>query len=274
MAVRPIRALDVQHVNVVHEDYDATVEHYRRLFDGVVVFDRQHPTWHACLLDVGGVLFEIFAPDEFFLHTRYGSHYLGIEYRVDDLDAVRATLAARQVRIARDLEVAVHTHPADSYGVSLEFFDGDFHTDPELLDIPMPSRDSWLRDHMAGIAGLHGCTIAVRDLASASAHFQALLEHEVLYEAERPAVAGAGIGLLVGGAVLELVAPNGEGPLLDHLIEHGQGIRSTVFRVLDLDRVRSHFRARGIDLVAGTAPDTLAIPAEEHLDVLVEFVVA
>ncbi len=99
--------MDVQHVNDVHEGYDAVVEHYRRLFGGVVVFDRLQPTWHACLLDVGGVLFEIFVPDEFFLHTRYGSHYLGIEFQVDDIDAVRDTLAARHVRIARDLDVAV-----------------------------------------------------------------------------------------------------------------------------------------------------------------------
>jgi catechol 2,3-dioxygenase-like lactoylglutathione lyase family enzyme len=239
-----------------------------------VVFDRQQPTWHACLLDIGGVLFEIFAPHDFFLHTRYGSHYLGIEYRVDDIDAVRETLAARNVRIARDLDVAVHSHPADCHGVSLEFFAGDFHTDTELLDVPMPSPAYWIDEHPLGLSGLHGCTIAVRDLAAASCHFQALLEHEVLYEVARPAVAGTAMGLLVGGAVIELLAPDGNGPLHDHLIEHGEGIRSTVFRVRDLDRARRHFRERGIDLVAGTAPDSVAIPAEQHLDLLVEFTVA
>src|SRR5690242_11479077 len=58
----PIRALRVEHLNIVHEDYDATVAHYGRLFGGVVVFDRLQPTWHACLMAVGGVLFEIFVP--------------------------------------------------------------------------------------------------------------------------------------------------------------------------------------------------------------------
>jgi hypothetical protein len=268
---RPIRALDVQHVNVVHEGYDAVVDHYSQLFGGVVVFDRQQPTWHACLLAVGGTLFEIFAPDEFFLHTRYGSHYFGIEYRVDDIDAVRETLAAHGVRIVRDLDVAVHTHPADSHGVSLEFFAGDFHTDPELLDVPMPPPSYWRDQHPLGITGLHGCTVAVRDLEAARAHFEALLEHDVRYEASRPTVAGTGVGLQVGGAVLELVAPNDDGPLHDHLLEHGEGIRSTVFSVVDLDRVRDHFRAHGIDLVPGDVPDSLAIPPEHHLDVLVEF---
>jgi hypothetical protein len=106
----------------VHENYEATVEHYRRLFGGVVVFDRFQPTWHACLMEVGGVLFEIFVPNDFFLHTRYGPHYLGVEYQVADMAAVRGTLAARGIRIARDLDVAVHTHAADCHGVSLEFF--------------------------------------------------------------------------------------------------------------------------------------------------------
>ena len=41
--------------------------------------------------------------------------------------AVRETLAARGIRIARDLDVAVHAHPADCHGVSLEFFDDSFH---------------------------------------------------------------------------------------------------------------------------------------------------
>jgi hypothetical protein len=51
----PIRARRVERLDIVHENYDATVEHYRRLFGGVVVFDRLQPTWHACLMEVGGV---------------------------------------------------------------------------------------------------------------------------------------------------------------------------------------------------------------------------
>lgn len=66
----PIRALRVEHLNIVHENYEVTIEHYRRLFGGFVVFDRSQPAWHACLMEVGGVLFEIFVPIDFFLHTR------------------------------------------------------------------------------------------------------------------------------------------------------------------------------------------------------------
>ena len=57
----------------------------------------------------------------------------------------------------------------------------------------------------------------------------------------------------------------------EHLLEHGEGIRSTVFGVRDLDHARSYFAERGIELVPGTAPDTLAIPAEQHRGVIFEF---
>ena len=267
----PIRALRVEHLNVVHEDYALTVEHYRRLFGGVVVFDRLQPTWHACLMDLGGVLFELFVPNEFFLHTRYGPHYFGVEYQVDDLAAVRETLAAQGIRIARDLDVAVHTHPGDCHGVSLEFFADSFHDNEDLLDRPMPPSAYWRDEHPLGFTGLRGYTVAVADMTSALADFQAVLGHEVLYEVRRGLVAGTGVGLGVGGAVTELVAPDGDGPLRHHLEAHGEGIRSTVFGVRDLDRVRTYFGARGVELVAGTAPDSLAVPARQNRGVIFEF---
>jgi hypothetical protein len=268
---KPIRALRVEHLNIVHEDYDATVDHYRRLFGGVVVFDRLQPTWHACLMVVGGVLFEIFVPNEFFLHTRYGPHYLGVEYHVADIAPVRKTLAARGIRIARDLDVAVHSHAADCHGVSLEFFDDSFHDNEDLLDQPMPPAAYWRDEHPLGCTGLLGYTVGVADLANAQADFQAVLQHDVLYERRREVLGATGVGLLVGGAVLELVAPDGDGPLQQHLRAHGEGIRSTVFGVFDLDRARTYFAERGIDVVPGTAPDTFAIPAEQNRGVIFEF---
>jgi hypothetical protein len=267
----PIRSLRVEHLNVVHEDYEATVDHYREIFGGVVVFDRLQPTWHACLMDVGGVLFEIFVPNEFFLHTRYGPHYFGVEYHVADIAPVRETLADRGIRIARDLDVAVHAHPADCHGVSLEFFNDSFHDNEDLLDRPMPPAEYWRDEHPLGLTGLRGYTVAVKVLASALADFAAVLEHQVVYEERRVALGATAVGLSVGGAVLQLVAPDGDGLLQQHLLEHGEGIRSTVFGVSDLDRARSYFAARGIDLVPGTTPAMLAIPAEQNRGVIFEF---
>jgi hypothetical protein len=268
---RPIRARRVEHLNIVHDDYDATVEHYQQVFGGIVVFDRLQPTWHACLMEVGGVLFEIFVPNEFFLHTRYGPHHLGVEYHVDDMGSVRETLAARGIRIARDLDVAVHTHPADCHGVSLEFFEDSFHENEELLDRPMQPATYWRDEHPLGCTGLHGYTVAVADLSTARADFQAVLEHDVCYEVPRETIAATAVGLEVGGAVLELIAPDGDGVLEQHLRRHGEGIRSTVFGVRDVDAARAYFAERGIELVRGTAPDAWAIPSELNRGVIFEF---
>ncbi len=267
----PIRPLRLIHLNIVHEDFDATVEHYRSLYGGMVVMERLQPTWHACLMDVGRVLFEIFVPNEFFLHTRYGPHYLGVEYQVDDMVAVREVLASRGIRVARDLDVALHAHAADCHGVSLEFFDGYFHDNDDVLDTPMRPAEYWRDEHPLGLTGLWGYTVAVRDLDQALEDFRAVLHGEVVHEAPRRAVSGTAVGLQVADAVLELVAPDGDGPLRQHLLEHGEGIRSTVFEVLDLARARRHFEHRGVEMEPGTAPDTWAIPAAQNRGVIFEF---
>jgi hypothetical protein len=76
--------------------------------------------------------------------------------------------------------------------------------------------------------------------------------------------------LRIADAVLELLAPVGDGPLQEHLIAHGEGIRSTRFGVRDLDIARRYFHDRGIELVDGAAPGTLAIPPHQNLGVLFE----
>ena len=267
----PIRTIRVVHLNIVHEGYDETVEHYQSLYGGMVVMDRRQPTWHACLVDIGRVLFEVFAPDEFFLHTRYGPHYLGVEYQVEDIDEVREVLAARGIRIARDLHLALHTHPADCHGVSLEFFAGFFHDNDDVLDTPMKTAEYWRDEHPLGVTGLLGYTVAVTDMAPALDDFRAVLHSEVVDEAARPVVAGTAVALQIADAVLELVTPVGDGPLRQHLLEHGEGIRSTVFQVRDLDAARRYFEGRGVEMVPGTAPDTLAIPADQNRGVIFEF---
>jgi hypothetical protein len=135
----------------------------------------------------------------------------------------------------------------------------------------MKSAEYWRDEHPLGLTGLKGYTVAVTDMAQALEDFQAVLHNEVVYEAARPALAGSAVGLHIGDAVLELVTPDGEGPLQQHLVEHGEGIRSTVFGVRDLAVARRYFRDRGVDTVSGTAPGTLAIPPEQNLGVIFEF---
>src|SRR5262249_18594136 len=112
---------------------------------------------------------------------------------------------------------------------------------------------------------------AVNGLRQAGEDFRALFHNEVIYEEARPAVNGKAMGLQIADAVLELVEPAGGGPLQEQLLAHREGNPSTVFGVRDLDVARHYFAARGVELVGGTAPDTLAIPAHQNRGVIFEF---
>jgi hypothetical protein len=267
---RTIRPVRVNHMNVVVEDFDASVAHFQKLYGADFLLDLPQREWHACLIEIGRVIFEIFTPPAFLLNMRYGPHYLGIEYQAD-MDEVRETIAAHGIRIARDIGVALHTHPADCLGVSFEFFGGFFHDNEAILGKPMKSAGYWRDEHPLGLTGLKGYTLAVADMDAAKGFLESFLGAEVAYEAARPAVAGRALGFQVGDAVLELVTPTGEGELLRHLHRFGPGIRSTVFGTRDLEQARRYFIQRGAPLAPGSAPDSLAVPAEANLGLIFEF---
>ncbi len=267
----PVRTIRVNHINLVLEDYDRVVAHLDRLFGGPIILDMPGELWHANLTDVGRVIIEFFAPKDFFLHTRYGPHFIGIEYQVEDLAAARETCASRGIRVARELGQAFHSNPADCHGVSLEMYEGYFHDNNERLHQPMRSPEWWRDEHPLGLDGLRAVTVAVNDLATGVEDFQAVFENEVLYEEARPADGANAVGLKIADAVLEVVAAGGDGPLRQHLLAHSEGIRSAVFGVRDLDQARGYFAEHGVDLQAGSAPGRLAIPAEQNLGVIFEF---
>ena len=266
-SIRPVR---VNHMNVVVEDFDASVAHFRGLFGAEFVVDLPQKEWRACLINIGGVLFELFAPHAFLLNARYGPHYLGLEYQAD-MEVVRAAIAGRQIRIARDIGLAVHTHPADTLGVSFEFYDGEFHTrDWPALGGPIKPQAWWRDEHPLGLTGLRGFTLAVAEIEPAADFLASFLSAEAAYEADRPALAARARGLEVAGAVIELLAPTGEGALAQHLRRYGPGVRSTVFGVRDLGQARRHLEARGVAPAPGAAPDSFAVPAEANRGVIFE----
>ena len=260
----------VNHVNLVLEDYETSVGHFEGLYGARFLRDLPQTAWHACLIDIGRVIFELFAPHDFFLSSRYGPHYIGIEYQAD-MDEVREVLASQGIRIIRELDVACHVHPADCHGIAFEFYGGFFHDNDQFTDEPMKPAEYWRDENPLGLTGLKAYTVAVPDFEEARDFFQGFLQHEVVYEEARPALAAKAVGLQVADAVLELVSPVGDGPLQRHLLQHGEGIRSTVFGVRDLDQAQRYFREHGVELVPGGAPDTLAIPTELNLGVIFEF---
>lgn len=71
--------------------------------------------------------------------------------------------------------------------------------------------------------------------------------------------------------MIELLAPTGPGELQQHLHRYGEGIRSTVFGVRDIEAVRGYFAERHVGLARGTTETTLAVPATANLGVIFEF---
>lgn len=100
------------------------------------------------------------------------------------------------------------------------------------------------RIHANGVTGIAAVTVAIRDLAAATARYRTLLKQEPVAAGTVP---GLGFGLVqfrIGGQVLSLVAARGEGlgPAV-HLASRGQGVCALSFFGPEdavLDRGMSH----------------------------------
>jgi catechol 2,3-dioxygenase-like lactoylglutathione lyase family enzyme len=218
-------------------------------------------------------MFEVFAPSEYLLNARLGPHYVGIEYQVPDADEARAEVQARGMRVIRELGVAIHVHPAEALGVAWEFFGRSFHDDPPPVQYvePLKPSDYWRDEHPLGYTGLKRYSVAVSDLVSATTFFEDFLGATVVYEEARPAVAARAVGLALADTVAELISPIGAGPIERFLARYGDGIRSTVFAVRDVDQAKRYFAARGVVLHPGDAPGSVAIAPEDNVGLLFEF---
>lgn len=270
----PITCLRMNHINVVVDDYDESVARFGDLYGAQVILDMPRDEWHACLMVFGGaVIFELFAPHDALLHARFGPHYVGVEYQVTDVDAAREMIVARGGRVLRELDVAFHAHPAEGHGVAWEFYGGSFHAVPPPQEYLEPIRPSayWSDDHPLGCVGLQRYSLAVEDIESGARFVGEVLGGTVLYEQDRPAVAARAVGMSVADTVVELLTPVGDGVVSRHVARWGDGIRSTVFRVKDLGVARRYFEDKGVDLVSGDAPDTLAIRPQDNCGILFEF---
>ena len=264
-SVRPVR---VNHMNLVVEDFDASVAHFEALYGAHFLADLPSKEWHACLIEVGRVMFELFIPYDFLLNARFGPHYLGVEYQADMAEA-REAVASHGVRIARDIGVALHTHPADTLGVAFEFYEGFFDGPP--ANGGMKSAVYWRDEHPLGLLGLKRYAIAVDDLEAGSRFLQSFLSAEPLYDAARPAANAHAIGLRVADSVVEVIAPVADGPLERRLQREGPGVCSTVFGVRDLEQARRRLSGLGVELAPGGAPEGFAVPGRANRGAVFEF---
>ncbi len=285
--ITTIRPRRLNHMNLVLQDAAAAKRHMAGKYDAQLVADIPKAEYHAFLFATGGVLFEAFCPAVWLLAARYGPHYVGVEYQAD-MDVVVAAVKERGMRIVRESRAerdlagnpsyALHTHPADGFGVSYEFYHDDFHTWnwPQFGEgenagggrIRQPA--DWA-DHPLGHTGQKGYTHAVADLAAASAFLQGFLAAEPIYEEDRPALGARVQGLRIADIVVELQQPTGDGELARHHYRYGDGIRSTVFGVRNIDEARRHLADCGLACVPGSMPGSIAVSAEANLGVVFEF---
>jgi hypothetical protein len=266
--IRPVR---LNHMNLVLEDFDASVAHMQSLYGADLMVEFPQKEWRACLMDLGRGLFELFVPYDFLATARYGPHYVGVEYQAD-MDTVRAAIAERGIRVIRDIGLALHTHPADCFGIAFEFYDGSFterHWD--LLGGTIRPASYWRDEHPLGITGLKGYSLAVRDGPAAGRFLESFLGAELLGRAARPGIGAQASIYRVADSEVELLTADGAGPLADHLGRYGDGIYATQYAVRDLDRARAFFAAKGVQPAPGSALDSLAIPAEANRGVVFEF---
>jgi hypothetical protein len=269
--VTAIRPLGVNHMNLVLDDMAAGIAHLGGIYGTEHFADLPQPSFAAALVQAAHVILELFVPNDFLLSARQGAHHVGLEYQAD-MEQVRAAIAARGMRMVRDVGAAVHTHPADCFGVAYEFYGKTMH-DHEwpLVGGTMRAKESFAM-HPLGLTGLKGYTHAVADIAAAGTFLEDFLSAELLYDVARPAIAARARGYLVAGSLVELVTPSGDGALLQYMLQHGEGIRSTILEVRDLAQARGYLEARGLPIEPGTLEGGFAVAAEANLGLIFEFV--
>lgn len=288
-----LELVSLSHLNAIVDGYESAVDHLVEALGATLHFEiPDDGESRACLISLGGVIYELFAPNDRDaergqgrLLGRFGDHYLGAEYSVPDVAVARERCGALGVRIINDPGVFFFTHPGACHGISFELWNGNWHDElvegnqrfssPDRRMRPLPTREWWRDEHPLGLTGLVRISSAVESLDDAVATFHTVLGAPELYRAERPAAAADAAGVQLGDTVVELLAPTTDGPsdgaVRQYLDRYGERIRATVFGVVDLGRVEAHFRARGVALVDGDAPGVLAIPPEQNHGLLFEF---
>ncbi len=270
MTLQGVRCRRVSHTNIVIENFDESIRFLEDVYGAWFMSDMPKELWHACLIEVGGLVIELFEPKNFLLHGRVGAHYLGIEYEADVIEA-RAAAADHGVGILRDVEVAFHSDPRTSLGVDYEFYGHTFYgpTATHITNHTKPP-EYW-RDHPIGFRGLYGYTHLVADLEAASQFLQSFLHAKPAYEAAREALGARAIGLRIADDICELISPVGEGALLGNALTSSQGIRSTIYSVVDIDRTRKYLEGKGLRVIDGTCPGDIAVDPRDHLGIMFEF---
>ena len=208
-----------------------------------------HKDFDQTLFAFGGVLFEQFVPDLFFLHGKPGPVWYGLEHSLD-LVVARKAVAERHFRITRDIGNTIHTNPQDHFGVPFEYYGGEFEHNvyATLGNQTMKPVSYWRDQHPSGLAGLKGYTVAVRaHEATAAVHlYEDFLSGKWLFEQDRPEIGARAVSLLVANGDVEILSPlgNGDGLIRRHLEWAGRGMYSLVMGARDIDQLKKYLAGK------------------------------
>lgn len=186
-------------------------------------------------------------------HDRFGEHFHSIAWYVDDVEAVARRLDEHGIRLFNivgrqvapdERPPAIWTHPKETFG-QLEFAKyADFIADPRFD--PDWSTSRW-REHPLGIERTSHIGIVVRDLAAATRLYCDVLGGTLFHETVVPDRKRSAFVAVGDGTVVELAEPlAATAPEGRELEQHGEGIRSVVYRTTDLDRAQAFLDERGL----------------------------
>jgi hypothetical protein len=257
-----VPCLAVNHMNFAVDDFDEARYRLGQTVDAQFVMDIPRPEWHAGLVYFAGVIVELFAPTEGLLTSRYGPHYVGLEFQIPDVDEARTLLRDKGIRLVRDIGVAIHTHPADCHGIAFEFFNGNFHTDPDIpWDEPLAPRERWSEQHPMRIAGMGHYTLATADVAATSDFLRWFGGGEIGDAVAYPGANAEGRRVRLGDTIVEVVAPMGAGPMAEQLYRYGPGIRSLTLTVADVAAAEAHLHGLKVSVLSGDREGSIAFDA-------------
>ena len=97
------------------------------------------------------------------------------------------------------------------------------------------------------LAGVDRIQLAVTDRRAAALPFTRLLDATITAEDAVATLAVRRTTLAVGHAAIELLEPDGTGPVADHLTAAGPGLFAAGFAARDLDALRHRLIERRVD---------------------------
>jgi hypothetical protein len=242
-----LQLLSLQHFNVLVEDYGATLAHMRDVFGAQLNYELE-PRYlsegvQACLMTLGPVIFELVgaAPGSKNAFRRKldkdGPGYIGIEFEVRDLAAAREAARQNGIRVKYDPGTFFVTDPRDTFGLTIECFDRNWHVDPpDPRMVPVAPRDYWTNEHPLGITGLYGFTVEVADRQAAAARWREVAGADIVEESD-------------AGEPLWLSAADTQAGLVNAPRDGGrERILAARFTVRDIDQTTSALASKGLKL--------------------------